>query len=48
MGPGDYVDIPAHRKYRAAWTTPDEPTIWLVVYYGSGEKRAGRRTYFQP
>jgi cupin 2 domain-containing protein len=37
MGPGDYLDIPARRKHRVAWTTPDEPTIWLAVYYGSGE-----------
>jgi len=36
MGPGNYLDIPAHRKHRVAWTTPDEPTIWLAVYYGGG------------
>jgi cupin 2 domain-containing protein len=34
MGPGDYLDIPAHRKHRVAWTTPDEHTIWLAVHYG--------------
>jgi cupin 2 domain-containing protein len=37
MRPGDYVNIPAHRKHRVAWTTPDEPTVWLGVYYGSEE-----------
>jgi len=37
MGPGDYLDIPAHKKHRVAWTTPDEPTIWLAVHYGVGE-----------
>ena len=37
MGPGDFIDIPAHRKHRVAWTTPDEPTIWLAVHYGGGE-----------
>jgi cupin 2 domain-containing protein len=31
--PGDFVDIPAHRKHRVEWTTPDEPTIWLAVHY---------------
>jgi cupin 2 domain-containing protein len=31
---GDYVNIPAHRRHRVEWTTPDEPTIWLAVYYG--------------
>ncbi len=37
LGPGDFIDIPAHRKHRVAWTTPDEPTIWLAVHYGGGE-----------
>lgn len=32
LGPGDYVDIPAHRKHRVEWTAPDEPTIWLAVH----------------
>ncbi len=31
---GDHVNIPAHRRHRVAWTTPDEPTIWLAVFYG--------------
>jgi cupin 2 domain-containing protein len=34
MGLGDFIDIPAHKKHRVAWTTPDEPTIWLAVHYG--------------
>ena len=34
MKPGDFVNIPAHEKHRVEWTTPDEPTIWLVVHYG--------------
>ena len=33
MGPGDYLNISAHEKHRVAWTTPDEPTIWLAVHY---------------
>ena len=37
MAPGDDLDIPAHKKHRVAWTTPDEPTIWLAVHYGGGE-----------
>ena len=36
MGPGDYLDIPAHTKHRVAWTTPDGPTIWLAVHYDGG------------
>ena len=34
MRPGDFMNIPAHRKHRVEWTTPDEPTIWLAVHYG--------------
>ncbi|MEZ6091453.1 MAG: cupin domain-containing protein [Pirellulaceae bacterium] len=33
MMPGDHVLIPAHRKHRVQWTTPDEPTVWLAVFY---------------
>ena len=31
---GDYVDIPAHCRHRVDWTAPNEPTIWLAVFYG--------------
>lgn len=34
MKPGDFVNIPVHKKHRVEWTTPDEPTIWLAVFYG--------------
>jgi cupin 2 domain-containing protein len=27
MRSGDFFNIPAHRKHRVEWTTPDEPTI---------------------
>lgn len=33
MRPGDHVLIPAHRKHRVAWTTPEEPTVWLAVHF---------------
>ena len=33
MGPGDFVNIPAHQRHRIEWTTPDGPTIWLAVFY---------------
>ena len=29
---GDFIHIPAHRRHRVEWTTPDEPTIWLAVF----------------
>lgn len=35
MRPGDWIDIPAHRRHRVDWTTPDEPTVWLAVHYGT-------------
>ncbi len=31
---GDHLLIPAHQKHRVEWTSPDEPTIWLAVFYG--------------
>jgi cupin 2 domain-containing protein len=34
MMPGSFIHIPAHRKHRVEWTTPDEPTVWLAVHYG--------------
>lgn len=34
MKSGDFIDIPAFRKHRVEWTTPDEPTVWLGVRYG--------------
>ena len=34
MKPGDFINIPAFKKHRVEWTTPDEPTIWLGVRYG--------------
>ena len=33
MGPGDWLEIPAHRKHRVAWTDPDAETVWLAVHY---------------
>ena len=34
LGPGDYIDIPAHVKHRVEWTDPEQDTIWLAVHYG--------------
>jgi cupin 2 domain-containing protein len=34
MKPGDFINIPAHKKHRIESTTPDEPTLWLAVHYG--------------
>jgi cupin 2 domain-containing protein len=33
LTPGDWIDIPAHRKHRIERTDPDRETVWLVVFY---------------
>jgi cupin 2 domain-containing protein len=33
MVPGDSVEIAAHRRHRVEWTTSDEPTVWLTIFY---------------
>jgi cupin 2 domain-containing protein len=33
LGSGDSINIPAHQKHRVDWTSPDEPTVWLAVFY---------------
>ena len=32
LGPGDWVDIPAHCRHRVEWTDLDQPTVWLAVH----------------
>ena len=39
LRPGDHVLIPAHRKHRVEWTKPDEPTVWLAVFYPDSDKQ---------
>jgi cupin 2 domain-containing protein len=34
MKPGDFINIPAHKRHWVEWTTQGEPTIWLAVHYG--------------
>ena len=36
LGPGDFVDIAAHRRHRVEWTDPSQPTVWLAVHYEPG------------
>jgi len=40
---GDSVSIPAHKRHRVDWTTPDEPTVWLAVFYEDRRVAAGGR-----
>lgn len=34
MGPGDWVEIPAHRRHRVEWTHPAGATVWLALHHG--------------
>ncbi|TVP94991.1 MAG: cupin domain-containing protein [Planctomycetaceae bacterium] len=33
MRPGDTRLVRAHQKHRVAWTSPNEPTVWLAVFF---------------
>jgi cupin 2 domain-containing protein len=33
LKPGDWLDIAAHRRHRVEWTDPEQPTVWLAVFY---------------
>lgn len=30
---GDYLYIPRGTKHRVSWTTPDETTVWLAIFF---------------
>ena len=33
LGPGDYLNIPAHTRHRVEWTDPQQETVWLAIFY---------------
>lgn len=33
LSAGDHVLIPAHVRHRVDWTDPDQPTVWLALYF---------------
>jgi cupin 2 domain-containing protein len=33
MGPGDWLNLPAHTRHRVEWTDPGHETVWLAVHY---------------
>jgi cupin 2 domain-containing protein len=33
LGPGDYVEIPAHRRHRVEATQAEPPTVWLALFF---------------
>ena len=36
LGPGDWVNIAAHRRHRVNWTDPAQPSVWLAIHYPAG------------
>ena len=30
---GDHLVLPAHVRHRVTWTSPDQDTVWLAVFY---------------
>lgn len=33
LRPGDFLDIPARCRHRVEWTSREETTVWLAVFY---------------
>ncbi|MDA7922248.1 cupin domain-containing protein, partial [Verrucomicrobiales bacterium] len=33
LKPGDWIEIPAHRRHRVASTSEQEDTVWLAVHW---------------
>jgi len=33
LHPGDYLNIPAHRRHRVTWTDPACATVWLAIHF---------------
>lgn len=42
MGPGDAILIPAHRRHRVDWTTPECESVWLALHYRGSRDRFRR------
>lgn len=33
LRPGDYIELPAHVKHRVSWTSTEQDTVWLAIFY---------------
>ena len=33
LGPGAFLNIPAHTRHRVSWTMPGTDTVWLAIHY---------------
>ncbi|MBT8148018.1 MAG: cupin domain-containing protein [Gammaproteobacteria bacterium] len=36
LEPGSFLKLPAHKRHRVQWTSPDTETIWLAIHYVAG------------
>ncbi len=43
LNSGDYLNIPAHDKHRVTWTDPEQPTVWLAIFYREPTQSAESR-----
>lgn len=37
LRPGNWLEIEAHVRHRVRFTSADEPTVWLVVFYSAND-----------
>ena len=33
LSAGDWLEIAVHRRHRVEWTDPEQPTVWLAIFY---------------
>ena len=38
LRPGDTLLLPAHCRHRVEWTDPEQPTVWIALFF-DGELR---------
>lgn len=39
--PGSFVELPARRRHRVAWTDPTGPTVWLALFWPADRPSGG-------
>jgi len=38
LAAGDWIFLPARRRHRVSWTSPDQTCIWLAVHIGKKDE----------
>jgi cupin 2 domain-containing protein len=41
LGPGDWINLPAHVRHRVNWTDSAVDTVWLAVFYADAGEGVG-------